>query len=294
MMEQGGNKQGGAAEMVISEHRIASAQGEVYACRWQPAQADTQAETQASNEVPIVLLHDSLGSVELWRDFPAALCVATGRVVIAYDRAGFGRSAVRVDPLAADFITREAQQGFAAVREHFALEQFILFGHSVGGGMAVHCAAQWPQHCVALITESAQAFVEDRTVAGIEEARELFADPAQRERLARYHGERTDWVLNAWIGSWLAPSFADWSLRAVLPQVRCPLLAIHGEEDEYGSPAHPELIVALAGGATQCAVLPGVRHVPHREASGQVLTLVTDFLQACSSAPFHAGNALTV
>jgi pimeloyl-ACP methyl ester carboxylesterase len=68
-------------------------------------------------------------------------------------------------------------------------------------------------------------------------------------------------------------------LRAVLPQVRCPLLAIHGEEDEYGSPAHPELIVALAGGATQCAVLPGVRHVPHREVSAHVIELVRKFIE---------------
>lgn len=277
MMEQGGIKQSAAAQMVVNEHHIASAQGEVYAARWQPA--------QARDEASIVLLHDSLGSVELWRDFPAALCAATGRTVIAYDRAGFGRSAARVDQLTADFITREAQESFAAVQTHFALQQFVLFGHSVGGGMAVHCAAQWPQHCVAVITESAQAFVEDRTVAGIEEARELFADPAQRARLARYHGERTDWVLEAWIGSWLAPSFADWSLRAVLPQVRCPLLAIHGEEDEYGSSAHPELIVALAGGPVRSAVLPGVHHVPHREASAQVLALVADFLkEGCPAA----------
>lgn len=105
--------------------------------------------------------------------------------------------------------------------------------------------------CEALITESAQAFVEDKTGAGIIEAKELFKQPEPFERLQRYHGEQTRWVLDAWIDTWLSPEFSDWSLKETLPQVRCPTLAIHGSEDEYGSNLPPEKIARLVSGPSQ-------------------------------------------
>ena len=107
----------------------------------------------------------------------------------------------------------------------------------------------------------------------------LFADPAQGERLAKYHGDKAQWVLDAWIGSWLSPAFASWSLDQTLPQLRSPLLVIHGSEDEYGSPRHPERIVALAGAAAQLVLMPDTRHVPHREREAEVIERVTAFLQ---------------
>ena len=232
-----------------------------------------------SHLTPIVLLHDSLGSVELWRGFPSALCKATDRQVVAYDRLGFGRSDPHPGTLALDFIASEAEGDFATVLRALGIARFIVFGHSVGGGMAVNCAAHHGAACVALITESAQAFVEDRTVQGIEEASALFADPAQGERLAKYHGDKAQWVLDAWIGSWLSPAFASWSLDQTLPQLRSPLLVIHGSEDEYGSPRHPERIVALAGAAAQLVLMPDTRHVPHREREAEVIERVSAFLQ---------------
>lgn len=230
--------------------------------------------------IPIILLHDSLGSVELWRSFPAELCAGTGRRVIAYDRLGFGRSDAYPGQLPRDFIAREADTGFTALRRQLGIGRFVVFGHSVGGGMAVHCAARFGSDCVALVTESAQAFVEERTVRGIEDARELFKDPGQVDRLAKYHGDKAAWVLDAWIGSWLSQAFAAWSLQPVLPEVRCPLLVIHGSDDEYGSPRHPELIGQLAGGAAEVYIMADTRHVPHREREGAVIDLVAGFLRA--------------
>ena len=229
--------------------------------------------------LPIILLHDSLGSVELWRSFPAALSASTGREVIAYDRLGFGKSDAYSGMLPLDFIAAEADTRFSRVCHQLGIGRFIVFGHSVGGGMAVNCAATLPDACAALITESAQAFVEDRTVQGIETARELFEDPAQVERLARYHGEKARWVLDAWIDTWLSPAFRSWSLDSVLPKVRCPLLAIHGANDEYGTPRHPERIVALASGPTHLEVMPDTRHVPHRERETEVVERVAQFLR---------------
>ena len=231
-----------------------------------------------SNLAPIVLLHDSLGSVELWRGFPSALCKATGRQVVAYDRLGFGKSDPHPGTLALDFIAREAEGDFAAVVRQLGIARFIVFGHSVGGGMAVNCAAHHGAACVALITESAQAFVEDRTVDGLEDARELFKDPGQVDRLKRYHGDKARWVLDAWIESWLAPAFATWSLRPVLPQVACPTLVIHGIDDEYGSTAHPTLIAELGGGAARQELMADTRHVPHREREAEVIAMVKGFV----------------
>lgn len=245
--------------------------GRVFARSWTPA---------SSAGSPIVLLHDSLGCVDLWRNFPAALAERTQRQVIAYDRLGFGQSDPRDGQLAPDFIADEAASGFPALLHAFGLQRFVAFGHSVGGGMAVHCAARFGAACDALITESAQAFVEDFTLQGIRAAQALFADPAQVARLGKYHGDKARWVLGAWIDTWLDPRFADWSLATVLPRVACPVLAIHGDGDEYGSTRHPETIGRLAGGPVRVEVMVDTRHVPHRERERDVIELVARFLDS--------------
>ncbi len=264
-----------SATATTEDFRVATEGGHILARRWQPPAQHSSAPAAAA---PIVLLHDSLGCVELWREFPALLAQRTGRAVIAYDRAGFGQSDARSDRMSADFVARESAEAFAALRQHLAIEDFVVFGHSVGGGMAVHCAARYQGACQALITEAAQAFVEERTLEGIRQARTAFADPQERARLQRYHGQRTDWVLDAWIGTWLSPQFADFSLREVLPLVRCPTLVLHGSEDEYGSPVHPNLIAEHVSGPVQMHLMADTHHVPHRERPQQVLQLVADFL----------------
>jgi pimeloyl-ACP methyl ester carboxylesterase len=257
--------------LIHEDVRIRLPQGRLFARLWAPPQAAGS---------PIILFHDSLGCVELWRGFPSALAMRTGRQVIAYDRLGFGRSDPRDDTLGMDFIADEANTFFPALRAELGIDRFVACGHSVGGGMAVHCAAQFGAACAALITESAQAFVEDRTLQGICAAQELFKDPAQVEKLGKYHGDKARWVLDAWIDTWLAPAFAGWSLESVLPRVTCPLLAIHGSDDEYGSPRHPALIGRLTGGPTRVEVMPDTRHVPHREREQAVLDLIAAYLHA--------------
>ena len=228
--------------------------------------------------LPIVLLHDSLGSVELWRDFPAVLAEAAGHPVVAYDRLGFGKSDPYPGRLPADFVRREGRTGLAAVRAALGIDRMILFGHSVGGGMSVCAAAAFPDGVAAVITESAQAFVEDRTTAGIREAKTGFQAPGQMDRLARYHGDKAQWVLDAWTETWLSPEFADWTLDEDLRAVRCPLLALHGDRDEYGSRLHPERIAGLSGGTFE--ILEGCGHLPHREMPARVLQPVARFLEA--------------
>jgi len=261
----------------IAERAVPTPRGRLHAVEWSPADAAAPART------PLVLLHDSLGCVALWRDFPDALARATGRRVIAYDRLGFGRSDPHPGALPASFIHDEAREGFRHLRAAFALDRFIAFGHSVGGGMAVGCAAVHPEACEGLVAMSAQAFVEDRTRQGIRAAREAFARPGQVERLAKYHGDKARWVLGAWIDTWLAPGFAGWTLDDDLRRVRCPSLVLHGDCDEYGSALHPRRIAARVAGPASLHLLEGCGHVPQREQPDAVLSKVRHWLAATAA-----------
>ncbi|HEU6442857.1 MAG TPA: alpha/beta hydrolase [Microvirga sp.] len=260
-----------------SEHWIATGRGKLFAKVWLPS--DRRSETEAA----FVLFHDSLGCVDLWRDFPERLASATGRIVVAYDRLGFGRSDPHPGLLPPDFIRSESLSSIPLLREHLGLNRIVPFGHSVGGGMAVATAARFPESCVALVTESAQAFVEDRTLAGIRTAKAAFQEPGQIDRLERYHGTKARWVLDAWIETWLAPAFEHWSLDEDLRQVRCPTLAIHGDRDEYGSERHPERIARLTPGPAEPVILSACGHVPHREQPERVLRELTHFLTESSA-----------
>jgi pimeloyl-ACP methyl ester carboxylesterase len=134
--------------------------------------------------------------------------------------------------------------------------------------------------CRAVVSESAQAFVEPRTLDGIRQAQAAFADPARFVRLKRVHGDKARWVLDAWTQVWLSPAFAGWNLDEALARVRCPLLAIHGDRDEYGSPAFPRRIADGVGGPADLMILRDCGHVPHREQADAVLARVAGFADA--------------
>ena len=249
--------------------RLPFADGEIFVRRW-AGTGDVIA--------PVILLHDSLGSVGLWRDFPMRLVEATGRGAIAYDRMGFGKSSASASPLPLDFIERESE-ALRELREALGIDDHVLLGHSVGGAMALASAARFPQGCRAVVSLAAQAFVEDRTREGIHTARTSLSTPDGIARLSRWHGEKARWVLDAWTETWLAPAFADWSLRPLLGRITCPALVIHGKEDEYGSAAFPETISRGIGAHARMLLLEGVGHQPHREQADVVLAAIADFLR---------------
>jgi pimeloyl-ACP methyl ester carboxylesterase len=244
--------------------------GKVFVCQWNPASATTNA--------PVILLHDSLGCVALWRDFPEALAHCLRRPVIAYDRLGFGQSTARRELPSVNFIREEAEVFFPPLLNALGVTDFALFGHSVGGAMALLIAASSGSRCQAVITEAAQPFVEPLTLSSIQAGKEQFRHPEQLARLTKYHGEKSQWVVNAWTDVWLAPAFASWSLEADLDKVQCRVLAIHGELDEYGSVAFPRRIISGVKGRAEMMILKGCGHVPHRERKEEVLNLTSQFL----------------
>lgn len=251
--------------------------GAVYVKRWRPRpRSPSLAETQPT---PLVLMHESLGCVGAWRDFPAVLCDRLQRPVVAYDRLGFGKSSARVGLPSQRFISEEAELCFPSVLEALRIEGFFLLGHSVGGSMAVSCAARFPRRCRGIVTESAQAFVEDRTREGVRSARATFSEPANFDRLARHHQDKARWVLDAWTETWLSSTFSSWSLHEELSRTMCPALVLHGDGDEYGSLAHPRAIAQGVRGPATLRIIHGCGHVPHRSHQEEVVAAVEDFFR---------------
>lgn len=253
-----------------ADHLIETPRGRMYARAWTPHERTTKA--------PIVLIHDSLGCVELWRDFPEKLSASTQRQVIAYDRLGFGRSDARTDELRASFVREEAETFVPYLLRYFRLERFVPFGHSVGGGMAICCGAVLPSACAAIVTESAQMFAEGKTLNAIAAAKLEYAQPERFEKLRRYHGDKTEWVLRAWTDTWLSDEFASFNVRQELRALQCPLLALHGERDEFGSLEHLRVAREFGSNVVSTCMLQDLGHVPHREAPTAVLDRVVQFL----------------
>lgn len=255
----------------VSDHFVTSPRGKLFAREWRPAQ-------MCDDRAPIVLVHDSLGSVELWRNLPSLLAARTGRAIIAYDRLGFGSSDPYPGKLSADFVADEARTYLPALLNGLGIGKVALLGHSVGGAMAAVFAAALGDRCTALVTESAQTFTEDVTLAGIRAAKVSFAEPGQIGRLERYHGAKAQWVLDAWVETWLSQAFASWDIGNDLRKIRSPVLAIHGDNDEFGSLIHPKRIAELAPGGAVTRIIEGCGHVPHREKPDTVLQTLAEFL----------------
>jgi pimeloyl-ACP methyl ester carboxylesterase len=242
--------------------------GRVFVRSWRNAGSDSS---------PLILLHDSLGCVELWGPFPRALSEVTGRTVTAYDRLGFGRSTPRRELPSANFVREEAEIYFPPIASALRVSEFCLFGHSVGGGMAITIASVF-ERCTAVVSEYAQALVESKTIEGIERAVTKFRSPGAMAKLQRLHGDKAEWVFRAWVDVWTSPGFRDWSLETALLGVNCPLLVIHGDLDEYASLGSPQTIHRLSAGPSRMEMIPDCGHVPHREEKDVVLNLTAKFL----------------
>ncbi|MBK1665999.1 alpha/beta hydrolase [Rhodospirillum rubrum] len=212
----------------------------------------------------LVFLHEGLGSIGQWKAFPQALCAATGLPGFLYERQGFGGSDPIVPgPRPLDYLDHEATRVLPAVLDRLGIDQPVLVGHSDGATLALLFAAAFPTRAKAVVSIAAHVFVEEITLAGIDAAVRAWDHGDLRDRLSRHHGANTEGAFRGWAETWRLPAFRDWSMTASLPAIRCPLLAIQGEDDTYGSPRQVATIVALAGGPAKPLMMPGCGHMPH-------------------------------
>jgi len=230
-----------------------------------------------SAKPPIVLLHEGLGSVSMWRDFPAALSRATGSEVVAYSRAGYGRSSAVADPFGVDYMHREAESVLPRLLDRLEIVRPILLGHSDGASIALLFAARYPDRVAALVLEAPHVFVEEITVESIAKITATYPRDARlRESLARHH-VGADAAFRRWSAIWLDPAFRSWDITAALKDVAGPALVIQGRDDEYGTFAQVDAI-ATGIPATDSLLLGNCRHAPHRDARDAVLTRMTCFV----------------
>jgi pimeloyl-ACP methyl ester carboxylesterase len=233
--------------------------------------------TTRAGRPQLVFLHEGLGSVSMWRDFPGRVAQATGCGAVVASRHGYGRSDPLVAPRTARYMHDEALTALPEFLDTLAIDRPILVGHSDGGSIALILAGAGLRPLSAVVTLAAHVLVEDLTVASIAAAKTAYETTGLRAKLARHHAD-VDSAFLGWNRIWLAPQFRDWNIEEYLPRIQCPVLAIQGVDDEYGSMEQMRRIGAGVDDV-ELLTLERCRHSPHRDRPEAVLTALTGFVE---------------
>jgi pimeloyl-ACP methyl ester carboxylesterase len=226
--------------------------------------------------LPILLLHEGLGSVGMWKDFPARLAAASSREVIAWSRRGHGNSGWSVAVFEPGYMHDEAAL-LPEVHRALGIERAYWLGHSDGGSIALIGAALHPGLVAGIILEAPHVFVEDITVMGIAEAAVMLDNARTLERMARYHARPRE-MLCRWRDIWLSPPFREWNIEGLLPKIASPILLIQGVDDQYGTLEQLQRIEVALPGASR-VMLGNCAHSPHIEQQDTVLDVVCRFVE---------------
>lgn len=226
----------------------------------------------------LILLHEGLGSVAMWREFPARLAAASGAEIFVYSRRGYGTSSPRAASYNVDYMHIEARETLPQLFDFWGLDAPVLVGHSDGASIALIHAAEdnTPVHAVCVMAP--HIMVEPISIQSIEFARDQFRTTDLAEKLGRYH-DAPEHAFRGWNDIWLHPDFLKWDIRPLLPAIRCPVMAIQGEDDPYGTMAQIDGIEAASGGTVELVKLSGCGHSPHREAPDEALRALTAFVE---------------
>ena len=225
----------------------------------------------------LVFLHEGLGSISLWKDFPDRLAAACGCNAVVYSRYGNGFSDPLTEPRRTDYMHREALEALPEILARLSVRRFVLFGHSDGASIAILHEGMGPRNAVGMILCAPHVFVEDITLRNIQAAKIAYESGGLRARLARHHAD-VDRTFRGWNDIWLHPDFRTWNIENVLPNVRCPTLAIQGADDEYGTFEQIDRIAARAAEVDVCK-LPDCRHSPHRDQPDAVIGATVKFFR---------------
>jgi len=237
---------------------------------WGPGPADAPT---------LVLLHEGLGCVALWRDVPARLAAATGCGVFAYSRFGYGGSDTTALPRPMSYLHDEALVVLPEVLLASGIRQAVLIGHSDGGSIAaIHAGSSvvYPQ-LLGLITIAAHFMVEELNIVSIRQIKAEYETGGLRQRLGRYHRD-VDAAFRGWNDAWLDPRFQGFDITGILPNIRVPILALQGADDPYGSDVQIRVLAAQARAPVTTELIAGAGHAPHLEAAGETLAAITDFI----------------
>jgi pimeloyl-ACP methyl ester carboxylesterase len=226
----------------------------------------------------IVMLHEGLGCVALWRDFPATLAAATGWGVLAYSRAGHGQSDPADLPRPLDFMTREALQVLPGVLAAAGVGTAVLMGHSDGATIsAIYAGSVADMRIRGLVLIAPHFFTEEMGLAEIAKAREAYESGDLKSRMARFHADPEN-TFRGWNDTWLNPEFKNWNVAEVIDYLRIPALAVQGEDDQYGTRAQIDELESRSYAPVDVVMIPGCKHAPHTEAPEALMAAVTEFV----------------
>lgn len=234
----------------------------------------------AADRPVLVLLHEGLGCVAMWRDFPHKLAAATGCRTIVYSRPGYGGSTPHAAPRTPRYMHHEGEVVLPAVLAALDIERPILVGHSDGGSISLIYAGAFPGAAQGVAVMAPHEFVEAETLAGIRAAREYWQASDWPAKLGRYHADAPR-VFADWNDTWLSPAFRDWNIESYLPAIRGPLLALQGEDDEYATMRQIEVIGERMAGA-EIVKLADCGHTPQRDQEFAVLEVLAAFVDRAS------------
>lgn len=228
----------------------------------------------------LVFLHEGLGSLALWKDFPQRVVDTTGCSALVYSRYGYGRSDRLAGPRAVDYMHAEALDALPEVLEALAINNPILIGHSDGASISLIYAGAGHQ-VRGLVLMAPHVFVEDITIASIAKAGTAFDTTDLPARLGRYH-EDAPGAFRGWNDIWLHPDFRAWNIEACLPRITAPVLLIQGEDDQYGTMAQIAVLERQLGGSVETSILARCAHSPHVDQAESTLKVITEFVSAVS------------
>lgn len=234
----------------------------------------------SENRPTLVFLHDSLGCTQLWRDFPSELGKATRCNVLVYDRLGYGKSFPMLTHKRENNYMEAEADVLNELLDALQIKDAFLFGHSDGGTIALITASKYPGKTRAILCEAGHIFVEDITVKGVRDAWEAYQTTNLPERLAKYHGDKTDMLVRAWTEIWLSDRFRSWNIESSLKNITAPLLFIQGSEDEYGTLDQVEKTVSQVSGSSEKFIIPNAGHTPHKEVPEIVLEKAARFINS--------------
>ena len=228
----------------------------------------------------IVFLHEGLGCVEMWRDFPERVANAVGCGALVYSRAGHGHSDPIDLPRPVRFMHGEALVTLPQVLTALDVRDAILFGHSDGGSIAlIHAGSDRNDRIRGLILEAPHVFVEDLGIDSIVAAAENYESGSLKTRLERYHGSNVDCAFRGWNDVWLNPEFRSWNIEEYLPQINVPVMVIQAVDDQYGTWRQVEAIERGSAGHVRTTLFKDCGHSPHRDQPDATLRAVTEFLR---------------
>lgn len=228
----------------------------------------------------LVFLHEGLGSVGLWKDFPDRVAAATGLPALVYSRLGYGGSDPCTLPRPITYMHTEGEANLPDLLQALGIGRHILVGHSDGASIAlIYAGAQPRENLLGLAVLAPHVFCEEVSVASIRAAGRAYAEGDLRGRLEKYHGANVDVAFRGWCDSWLNPDFLRWNIEAYVDAITVPVLAIQGQDDEYGTGAQIDSIAARARGGAETLLLPGCGHSPQRDQPEAVLQALARFIR---------------